>query len=151
MYDIVIVLVLLALGYIAGSVAESRHYASIVRREREHLGLPLATFKALPEDHGPVRSSEFVTGSVVVSVDYFKRFLAGLRNIFGGEVKSYATLVDRGRREALLRMIECAPGADIILNVRLETSSIGKSAQRSNSIGSIEVLAYGTAVFFEKP
>ena len=40
----------------------------------------------------------------MVSVDYFKRFLAGLRMIFGGRVSSYESLLDRARREALLRM-----------------------------------------------
>ena len=40
-----------------------------------------------------------VHGNVVVSVDYFKRFVAALRNLFGGSVTSYETLIDRARRE----------------------------------------------------
>jgi len=63
----------------------------------------------------------------------------------GGNVRSYETLVDRGRREAILRMKEATPSPDIIINLRIETSTIGKSANRG-SIGSIEVLAYGTAI-----
>ncbi|MCH6588380.1 MAG: YbjQ family protein, partial [Proteobacteria bacterium] len=87
-----------------------------------------------------------VVAAVVISVDYFKRFVAGLRMIFGGRVHTYESLLDRGRREALLRMQERAKelGANMIFNVRLETSSISKGARRS--VGSVEVLAYGTAI-----
>ena len=89
----------------------------------------------------------------MISVDYFKRFLAGLRNIFGGEVRSYCSLLDRGRREAILRMKELWPEADLIVNARVETSSISKGAQnrQGGSIGSTEVLAYGTAIRFAPP
>jgi uncharacterized protein YbjQ (UPF0145 family) len=83
----------------------------------------------------------------VISVDYFKRFLASLRNIFGGRISSYETLVDRARREAILRMKASCPGATQIINVRLETSSLSKNT-RKGSIGSIEVFAYGTAITY---
>jgi uncharacterized protein YbjQ (UPF0145 family) len=87
-----------------------------------------------------------VTGSVVISVDYFKRFLASLRTLIGGRVTSYESLLDRARREAILRMKEEASklGADKVFNIKLETSSISKSAK--GKVGSIEVLAYGTAL-----
>jgi uncharacterized protein YbjQ (UPF0145 family) len=91
-----------------------------------------------------------VQGSAVISIDYFKRILAGLRNIVGGEVKSYETLVDRARREATLRMKEMAWDADIILNLRIETSAIGNSANNRKAIGSIEAIAYGTAITYKK-
>ena len=45
-----------------------------------------------------------VTGNVVISVDYFKTVVAGLRNLVGGNVNTYETLLDRARREALLRL-----------------------------------------------
>jgi len=86
-----------------------------------------------------------VDGSVVISVDYFKQFVAGLRNFVGGRVTPYEILLDRARREAILRMKEeaKASGADVILNVKYEMCSIYKG--RRNSIGSVEALAYGTA------
>ena len=76
--------------------------------------------------------------------------LASLRNIFGGKVAAYESLVDRARREAVLRMKEKAPNADIVLNTRIETSTIGRSANSRRSIGSIEAIAYGTAVSYRK-
>ena len=91
-----------------------------------------------------------VSGSVVISIDYFKRFLSSLQFLIGGNVTAYESLLDRGRREAILRMKMQMPEADIILASRIETSTIGGSANAKNSLGSIEVLAYGTAVRYVK-
>jgi len=79
-------------------------------------------------------------------VDFFKRFLSSLRNLIGGRVRAYETLLDRARREAILRMKEeaIAHGAHMIFNLKVETSSIHKG--RRNAVGSVEVLAYGTAL-----
>ena len=137
-------------GFVFGRRAEKKHYASIIEREKAWLRLPTTTSKfpmdlALPTIH----RSHLVTGSVVLSVDYFKRILAGLRAIIGGRVQSYETLLDRARREAILRLKESCPGADQIINLRIETSSISKGAR--NTVGSIEVLAYGTAIYSTVP
>ena len=150
MEELVILVVLIAIGYIAGTLAESNHYKSIKQRERRFLRLPAVTIKNAIDENAVVEKAQLVSGSVVISLDYFKRVLAGLRNIFGGEISSYETLIDRARREAMLRMKEEARRADIILNVRIETSSIGQSADQSKTIGSIEALAYGTAVTLKK-
>jgi uncharacterized protein YbjQ (UPF0145 family) len=140
----IIPVALIILGYWTGSAVEKKHYRSIKSRERKLLNLPAVTGKNFLDEKTEIEKAELVTGSVVISIDYFKRFLAALRNLFGGEVTSYETLVDRARREAVLRMKEKAEDADIIINLRIETSSIGRKA--SNRIGSIEALAYGTAV-----
>lgn len=143
--------VLMILGYIAGSIAEKNHYVSIKKRESEMVEMPVVNFKNACAD-GEVQTSTLVTGSAVISIDYFKRFLAILRNLFGGRVRSYESLVDRARREAILRMKENAlqKNADIVINFRLETSAIGKSANKKGQVGSIEALAYGTAVTLHK-
>jgi uncharacterized protein YbjQ (UPF0145 family) len=94
-----------------------------------------------------MQQSNLVDGSVVISVDYFKRFMANLKNIFGGRVTSYESLLDRARREAILRLKEKAhqQGSKMIINLKLETASISQG--RGNTIGSVEVLAYATAFF----
>jgi uncharacterized protein YbjQ (UPF0145 family) len=92
-----------------------------------------------------IKNSRLVNGSVVISIDYFKKFVASLMNFFGGRVSTYETLIDRARREAILRMKEDAGDASEIINVRIETSSISKNA--SDNIGAVEVLAYGTAIY----
>ncbi len=144
--DLIVFLSLLLLGYFFGRMAENRHYRSIIAREKAfRKRILLIQTRFPPPGLGPHRS-ELVRGSVVLSVDYFKRFLAALRNLFGGRVKSYESLIDRARREAVLRMQAEANrlGADKVLNVKMETASIYKG--RRNAIGSIEVLAYGTAL-----
>ena len=147
MPDLILFLILLGLGYAFGYLAEKKHYKSIFQREKTTVNVPCMTLKH-PPDQLKNCTTELVAGNVVVSVDFFKRFLAGLRNMFGGRVKSYESLLDRARREAILRMKETAiaNGAKVIINVRIETSSINKNSRRKQSVGSIEVLAYGTAI-----
>ena len=138
---------LILLAMITGTLLEKAHFKRIHRREHEHAGLPTLNTKQVPEGH-TIAETTLVMGGVVVSIDYFKRFLASLRNIFGGEVKSYGSLVDRGRREAILRMKEQCSDFDLIINLRIETSSISQGGNKQ--LGSVEVLAYGTAIRFAK-
>ena len=135
---------LLAIGYFSGTWAERRHYRSIRRREEEFLGLPAVTLRSAAHPDRVVQA-RLVAGSAVISVDYFKRFLAGLRALVGGRVKAYESLLDRARREAVLRMKEQAPSADVIVNLRIETSSIAQG-RRQKGLGTVEALAYGTAL-----
>ena len=148
--SLISIFVLMLLGYSVGSFVEKVHYASVKKRENQFLDLPAITFRKLPQDK-EIIDAQFVMGSVVISLDYFKRFLAGLRHIVGGRIKSYETLLDRARREAILRMKEEARklGADVILNVRFETAGI-KKVKRKQKVGCFEVLAYGTAIKFAK-
>ncbi|MCG8550326.1 MAG: YbjQ family protein [Desulfobacterales bacterium] len=148
MEQLIIFIVLIMLGYFFGRMAESKHYRSIEERERFWMTRPASTYKTVSDSTRAIRKSELVSGNVVISVDYFKRIAAGLRNLFGGEVRVYETLVDRARREALLRLHESCEGADEIINLRLETSSIYKGKRKQ--VGSVEVLAFGTAVYFEQ-
>ena len=149
MIDLIIFLTLLALGYGAGTWAEKRHYRSIFERESATINLPAVTLKSVDIPEHKIQSTQLVYGSAVISVDYFKRILASLRNIFGGKVKSYESLVDRARREAMLRMKEMAKDADVIVNMRIETASVGKQANKKG-VGCLEAIAYGTAVTVRK-
>lgn len=144
-WQFLLVIFLLILGYFTGSIAERRHYKSIFRREDGLGDLVVVVAKTLPP-MDPAPATTLVRGSVVISVDYFKRFLARLRMIFGGRIHTYESLLDRARREAILRMQEQARelGASMIFNMRFETSSISKG--RKDAVGTVEVLAYGTAV-----
>lgn len=149
MNDLTIIITLIAIGYIAGTWAEKRHYRSIEKREREFLDLPVISIKNVNIDDAKVKKVEIVYGGAVISVDYFKRILAGLRNIFGGAVKSYESLIDRARREALLRMKAMASDATMIINVRIETSTIGRKSHKK-SVACLEAFAYGTAIYLEE-
>lgn len=135
---------LIILGRFFGRYIERSHYADIEAREARFASKPALSTRG-SEGLPPVADAALAIGSVVVSVDHFKRFLSGFRMLVGGEVRSYSSLVERARREAVLRMKESHPDADAYMNTRLETSTIS-STSTNEGLGTIEVLAYGTAV-----
>ena len=145
MVDLAIVLALVIVGYIFGQRAERRHFQSIIAREEQYQSL-LCFSERFPPTESPPPDVELVAGNVVVSIDYFKRIVAGLRMLFGGRVTAYESLLERARREAVLRMKEDAmeKGAHSVFNVKLETASITKG--RGRQVGAVEVYAYGTAL-----
>lgn len=145
MYDLLILIALVMLGYFFGRRAESKHFKSIIERETQYAEV-LAFSERFPPAGLDIKESKLVGGNVVVSMDYFKRVAGGLRSLFGGRIASFESLIERARREAILRMKEdaIASGAQMIVNVKLETSSITKGA--GDQIGAVEVYAYGTAL-----
>ena len=141
-----ITIVLLLVAAYTGSRDEKKHYESILQREKELRHIMIVLVKRPPKNF---YNQHLVRGSVVVSSNYFTRMLAGFRNFFGGKISAYETLLDRARREAILRMKEdaAAQGAQMILNMRFETCTLGNihdpRPQAAN--GTVEVLVYGTA------
>lgn len=142
-------ILLLVLAYFIGNMIEQGHFRNIRKREEAVHGFPVVSFDTMPEDW-QAESCTLVSGSIVVSLDYFKRVIAGLRGLVGGRVKTYEPLLERARREALLRMTESAreKGYDAIFNVRLETSRLANARRDGNSTAGVEMLAFGTAVRF---
>ena len=136
---------LLVLGLAAATITERRHFADIRVREARLRLLPAITLSKPPTDWS-VDGSGLVVGSVVVSPDYFRRFAASLKTLIGGRIKVFEPLMDRGRREAILRMKEDArkAGYDAVINVRLETSRLA-DADGARTAG-VEVIAYGTGL-----
>jgi len=66
--------------------------------------------------------------------------MAGVKNVFGGELKGYTELLSESRDQALNRMQEEAEnlGANAVVNIRFSTSSV--------TSGASEIYVYGTAV-----
>jgi len=93
------------------------------RRVVEHLGL--------------------VQGSSVRAKHVGRDIMAGVKNIFGGELKGYTELLQESREEAMQRLQQQAEavGANAILNVRFSTSSVAQ--------GAAEIYVYGTAVILD--
>lgn len=92
-----------------------------------------------------VEALGIVRGSTVRAKHVGADIVASLRNLVGGEVREYARLLAGAREQAYDRMIEQARqlGADAVVAVRFETSTIQNAAS--------EVLAYGTAVRLASP
>lgn len=138
---------LLVIAYLAGSYIERKHFKSIQQREDALRDIPVVSFDTPPSDWA-VQSTTMVSGNIVISLDYFKRVIAGLRGLVGGRIKTYEPLLERARREALLRMTEAAvrDGYDAVFNVRLETSRLANARGNGNGTAGVEMLAFGTAV-----
>lgn len=84
-----------------------------------------------------------VQGSTVRAKHAGRDIMAGLKNIFGGELKGYTELLAESREEAVKRLTEQAEaiGANAVVNVRFSTSSI--------AAGASEIFVYGSAVIVE--
>lgn len=84
-----------------------------------------------------------VQGSTVRTKHFGRDLMAGIKNIFGGELRGYTELLQEAREEAVDRMKQQAEavGANAVLNVRFSTSSVTQ--------GAAELFAYGTAVILE--
>ena len=70
-------------------------------------------------------------------------FMAGLRNIVGGEITDYTKMLAEAREQALDRMTEDARqlGANAVVGMRFSTSAVMG--------GAAELVAYGTGVVVE--
>ena len=93
--------------------------------------------KTIIESHG------VVSGSTVRAKHAGRDLMAGIKNIFGGELKGYTELLGESRDQAIDRMKAQArqAGANGIVNVRFSTSSV--------AAGAAEIYVYGTAVTVE--
>ncbi|MBQ7636444.1 MAG: YbjQ family protein [Lachnospiraceae bacterium] len=81
-----------------------------------------------------------VKGTVVQSKNFGRDFMAGMKTLVGGEIKSYTEMLNEARQIATKRMVDeaTALGADAIVGVRFGSSAVMQ--------GAAEVIAYGTAV-----
>jgi len=138
-------LVLIAIGFFIGSRNERQHFARLEEAEAKFADITVSDIKTIPANWN-ASQPVLVTGSVVVATDYFKTFSASLRTLFGGRIVGLERLVERGRREATVRMLEQARhvSANVVWNVRIQTACVGMN-EKQNASG-IEVVAYGTAL-----
>jgi len=100
----------------------------------------MATIDAIPGKN--LKTLGLVKGSVVKTKHIGHDFMAGLKNIVGGEIKGYTEMLREARDIATTRMQDEARalGADAIVGVRYISASVMD--------GSAEIVAYGTAVKF---
>ena len=141
-----LVIALLAGIFFIGSYIEKSHYASIEKRERQYRTPLLMTHCS--KFQKPISDTRLVAASVVIGADHFKHVLGNLLQVFGGNLAPYESVLDRARREALLRLREQAPDFDAILNVKLETCILSKVTRKQGS-PKAAVIAYGTAVKYQ--
>ena len=144
MFEFLFFLLLLFLGYFFWKRVEKNHYRSIETREKELQHIVVLWSKTTRNIELAHSESSLISENVVISIDAFKKFFAGLINLFGGRVHAYESLVDRARREAVLRVKEEAQknGYNTLVNLRIETTSITKNARQN--VWAVEAIAYAT-------
>jgi len=147
------VLFLITLGYIAGSIAERRHLARLTDRERDNGSFLVTQLKSFPACAQNELAPQMIVGEVVIASDYFKTFLAKLRGLFGGEVRSFHSLLSRARREATQRVVEQSRklGYNAICNLRIETADVGGSSSSKRKAAMVAVIASATAYHCQSP
>lgn len=103
----------------------------------------LTTTGALDGYH-VVAQHGLVEANMVQSKHLGRDIAAGIKSMFGGEIRGYSEMMTEARKKAKLRLIDQAEalGANAVLGVRYTTSSI--------AAGMCEILAFGTAVTVER-
>jgi uncharacterized protein YbjQ (UPF0145 family) len=137
--------VLLMIGLFAGRANERRHFRELTANEASLRDIETSSARGSAHEF---HKGTLVVGSVVIAEDYFKRVAAGLKSLVGGNIKSYESLLERGRREAIVRMKQEARrlGSTHVVNVRLETASLSEDWRAQRPMFSAEFIAYGTAL-----
>ena len=81
-----------------------------------------------------------VRGIVVRAPNIAQGIMGGLKQVFGGNIETYATVCEQARSEAYRRMVLHAEemGANAVIAMRYDATEFAQ--------GVTEVLAYGTAV-----
>lgn len=137
-FKVLIFVVLFCIGWGFGRHAEQKHLKELEAQEKRlsHIRIDNNRFKTTD------RPGQLVSSNVVISHDYFKYVIANIQNFFGGRLTSYESVVERARREALVRLKQEAEnmGANQIMGLRLSTTELGMQG------GMVEVFAYGTAI-----
>ena len=133
--------------FLIGRFNERSHFKSLDRREKALAHVQVTDMRPYAPGVVPNPVPEMVIGEVCIATDYWKSFLAKIRKIFGGRLGSYITLVERARREAMLRLLQEADrkGFNAVCNVRLETADIGGGATNTKGAVMIVMLVSGTA------
>lgn len=128
---------LVALGWYFGRRAERKHLQNLQKAEADLAFVRASNECAFVEDS--LVEPFLVVGCVVVAQDHFKNLIAAVLSFFGKNLTVYESLLDRARREALVRAKRQAAdrGADGLYGLRFEASDIEQG---------VEVIAYATAI-----
>lgn len=136
---------LFLLSLLTGRIIERLHYRSIDQRE-DRLGTEcIKSGKSISVAPEAIRETRLVCGEAVVAAEFSRWVMGAFKGIFGGNIRSYESVIDRTRREALLRMYADAGNAVEVVNVRLEYTPISYGISSKSSC--VEAIAYGTAIY----
>lgn len=139
MIEVLVPLVVFILIAVEARNREKQHYQDIRQREVLTMDLPVFSEK-LSLQSQYIKGTKFVMSSITMSDDLFKYIWASMKTTFGGRIEPYELIVDRARREAILRLKESCIDADAIVNIQFCHSSIKRRL--------VEMVVYGTAIYW---
>ena len=136
--QITIFVILFSVGFGFGRYNERKHLQYLAEQEQRLAYIAVNNNRFIPSNF----SGQMISSNVVISHDYFKYAIANIQNFLGGRLTSYESVVERARREAIVRLkLEAEKmGAQQIMGIRLSTTELGMQG------GMVEVFAYGTAI-----
>src|SRR5690606_26976040 len=104
LFNIFLPILALVVFFFIGRMTERRHLRRLEQSEAALAHIRVEQIKSLPRGWTVTNEPVLVYGSVVVANDYYKVFVSNLKKIVGGRLGEYERLVQRGRREAIVRM-----------------------------------------------
>ena len=136
--QIIIFAILFCVGFGFGRYNEGKHFRYLDEQEQRLAYIRVNNSRFVVSEY----SGHMISSNVVISHDYFKYAIANVQNMLGGRLTSYESVVERARREAIVRLkLEAEKiGATQIMGIRLSTTELGMQG------GMVEVFAYGTAI-----
>ena len=136
--QIIIFAILFCVGFGFGRYNEGKHFRYLDEQEQRLAYIRVNNSRFAVSEY----SGQMISSNVVISHDYFKYAIANVQNMLGGRLTSYESVVERARREAIVRLkLEAEKiGATQIMGIRLSTTELGMQG------GMVEVFAYGTAI-----
>ena len=136
--QIIIFAILFSVGFGFGRYNEGKHFRHLDEQEQRLAYIRVNNSRFVVSEY----SGQMISSNVVISHDYFKYAIANVQNMLGGRLTSYESVVERARREAIVRLkLEAEKiGATQIMGIRLSTTELGMQG------GMVEVFAYGTAI-----
>lgn len=135
-------------GLIIGRTVEKRHFRKLDEREAAISDMLVTQLKSFPNAAPSGQPPTLMLAEAVIGSDYLKSWFAKWRNMFGGEIRSYQTLQERGKREVILRLAESAraQGYNAICNVRVSPADVGgNTTAQKKQMPMAAVIASATA------
>ena len=117
--------------------------AQMLQEDKGGIAMFMLTLNYVPGAN--IQALGLCKGNVVQSKHLGKDFMAGMKNLVGGEIESYTEMLVEAREIATKRMLDnaAAMGADGVIDVKYSSAAIMQ--------GAAEIVAYGTAVKIVQP
>ncbi len=134
-------------AFLAGNWIAGRHEANLAQRSHAVAGIRMTDIKHMLDPVSGPQPPRLIVSEVTLGIDHFRGFLGKLKNIFGGEVRSYQATLDRARREVITRLLEEAylEGFNAVANLRINFVDISGNATMAQKASAVSIIASGTA------